>query len=322
MGLPNPVVALENGTMGWELAGLRLERSASRWAPPASARSRAGATLAAKRIAASDEIRFVSPDDLGRLWKGREQQNVAILDVRTSEEYAAGHVAGAIWAPGGQAVQAADDYVAVRAESIVLVCDGLVRSVLTASWLKRMGFPAVAALAGGLPAWQRAGGTIERGHSQVVPFGYEAARATVATVSPGPLGDATILSVDQSDAYQRAHVPGAGWLSRSRLELRIGDLLPDKSGPLIVTCADGLHSTLAAVTLSRLGYARVSVLEGGTRAWIAAGLSAESGPTRMLDAPDDVVLKPYDKGRDAMNAYLRWEEALDDEGRSPYALTR
>jgi rhodanese-related sulfurtransferase len=322
MGLPNPVVALENGTMGWELAGLRLERGASRWAPPASARSRAGATLAAKRIAAADEIRFVSPDDLGRLRERHPQENVFILDVRTSEEYAAGHVAGAVWAPGGQAVQATDDYVAVRAGSIVLVCDGLVRAVLTASWLKRMGFPGIAVLAGGLPAWEQAGGAIERGHPAIVPFGYEAAGATVATVAPGALGEATILSVDQSDAYQRAHVPGAGWLCRSRLELRIGDLVPDNSGPLIVTCADGVHSTLAAVTLSRLGYTRVSVLDGGTRAWIAAGLPAESGPTRMLDEPDDVVLKPYDKGRQAMEVYLRWEEALDSEGRSPYTLTR
>ena len=33
MGLPNPIVALENGTMGWDLAGLTLERGAARWAP-------------------------------------------------------------------------------------------------------------------------------------------------------------------------------------------------------------------------------------------------------------------------------------------------
>ena len=34
----------------------------------------------------------------------------------------------------------------------------------------------------------------------------------------------------------------------------------------------------------------------------------------------DYLLKPYDKGRAAMEAYLAWEEALDDEGRSPHAL--
>src|SRR2546425_352679 len=40
MRLPNPIVALENGTMGWELAGLTLERGANRTAPaPGSKRS-------------------------------------------------------------------------------------------------------------------------------------------------------------------------------------------------------------------------------------------------------------------------------------------
>src|SRR5437764_317436 len=40
MRLPNPVVAVKNGTMGWELAGLELERGASRWAPDPSPASR------------------------------------------------------------------------------------------------------------------------------------------------------------------------------------------------------------------------------------------------------------------------------------------
>jgi hypothetical protein len=35
---------------------------------------------------------------------------------------------------------------------------------------------------------------------------------------------------------------------------------------------------------------------------------------------DDVVLKPYEKGRPSMEAYLRWEEELDSEGRSPHEL--
>ena len=75
----------------------------------------------------------------------RDRENVSLLDVRTREEYEAGHVPGSIWAPGGQAVQATDEYVAVRAGWIVLICDGFGRSIMTAGWLKRMGFPRVAA---------------------------------------------------------------------------------------------------------------------------------------------------------------------------------
>jgi hypothetical protein len=40
----------------------------------------------------------------------------------------------------------------------------------------------------------------------------------------------------------------------------------------------------------------------------------------MLDEADDVVQKPYERGRAAMEAYLRWEEALDQRGVSPHAL--
>jgi hypothetical protein len=40
----------------------------------------------------------------------------------------------------------------------------------------------------------------------------------------------------------------------------------------------------------------------------------------MLAEVDDVVQKPYERGRAAMEAYLRWEEALDPHGVSPHAL--
>src|SRR5213596_1788634 len=316
MQLPNPVLALENGTMGWELAGLTLERGAARWAPAPTARSRAVATRTATRVAAEDGIPFVSPDELAARLATREDQNLYVLDVRTADEYAAGHVAGAVWAPGGQAVQATNEYVAVRAASIVLVCDGVARSVMTASWLRRMGLPDVAVLAGGLTAWTADGGAVETGLPLAVPVGWETARARVARVSPGDLGPALIVSVDQSDAYAHRHVPGARWLCRSRLEWTIGTVAPDRRASIVVTCADGVASTLAAATLGRLGYTAVSVLDGGTRAWVEAGRAVESGRTRLADEPDDVVLKPYERGRAAMERYLRWETDLDAEGRS------
>ena len=59
LGLPNPVIALENGTMGWQLAGLELERGAARWAPAISARGRALAEPLATRVAADEKIAFV-----------------------------------------------------------------------------------------------------------------------------------------------------------------------------------------------------------------------------------------------------------------------
>jgi len=320
MRLANPIVALENGTMGWELAGLTLERGASRWAPAVSVESRATASLVARRVADEDGVAFASVDDLARRLRERESTNLHVFDVRTAEEYAAGHVPGAVWAPGGQLVQAGDDYLAVWSAQIVLVCDGFVRSIMTAAWLKRMGLPNVSVLTGGVPAWAAAAGDVETGMASPVPWGYDRARAAVKTVAPGALDDAAVLSVDPSDLYARGHVPGATWVCRSRLEANAPSVLPDRNRAVVVTCADGRHSTLAAATLAALGHRDVAVLEGGVEAWRRAGLALETGPTRLADEPDDVVLKPYEKGRESMEAYLRWEMDLDDRGRSPHAL--
>ena len=322
MRLPNPIVALENGTMGWELAGLTLERGATRTAPEPGEESRERAMATAERVAAEDGVQSLSPDDVRRLWDERREWNVYLVDVRTADEYEAGHVAGSIWAPGGQAVQATDDYFAVRGAAYVFICDGSGRSTLTAAWFRRMGVPNVAVLAGGVPAWQDAGGLIDNGMPEVSPFGWAAARAATRYRKPGELGDAVVVDVGMSDEYARGHVPGAGWICRSRLEARIARAAPDRARAVVVTCADGVASTLAAVTLAGLGYKNVSALEGGTRGWADAGRPIEQGATRLLDEPDDVVLKPYQRGREAMEAYLRWEEALDPDGSSPHRLLK
>ena len=320
MGLPNPIVAVKNGTMGWQLDGLELERGATRWAPRPSDKSRSRALDVAVRVAAEDGTPLVSPDAVAERWGRRGEENVVLLGVRTREEYEAGHVPGAQWAPGGQAVQATDEYVAVRAGWLVLICDGLGRSIMTAGWLKRMGFPHVAVMEGGVIAWQRSGRPLETGQPDAHPPGYAAAYRVVDRIPAGPIGDALVLSVDPSDAYLRGHVPGAQWIGRGRLELAIGRVAPDKDQPIVVTCADDVQSTLAAATLRRMGYANARVLDGGLAAWTAAGLPVESGPGTMLAEVDDVVQKPYERGRAAMEAYLRWEEALDPQGVSPHAL--
>jgi rhodanese-related sulfurtransferase len=327
MKLANPIVALTNGTMGWELAGLELEREAARRAPPPTDRARAVAAPVAARVAAEDGIPFLSSGELRALWARRDRENVSILDVRSPEEYMAGHIPGSISAPGGQAVQATDEYIAVRAAHVICVCDGGGRSVMTASWLRRMGLPSVRVLTGGLTGWGEAGGALEAGDGRSLPEGYERARAAVTAVAAGVLEKElraafppAVLNVDPSDMYARGHVPAATWLCRSRLELRVAQVLPDPMQPVVVTCADGLTSTLAAATLGRGRGGAVSVLDGGTRAWKAAGLPVERGATRLGDEADDVLKKPYERGREAMEAYLRWEIGLDAEGRSGHAL--
>ena len=77
----------------------------------------------------------------------------------------------------------------------------------------------------------------------------------------------------------------------------------------MLTSSDGRLARLAAVERGR----DFAYLEGGTEAWIAAGMPLAEGEELMLDSTDDVWLRPYDRGGDvtqAMNAYLEWELQL------------
>jgi 3-mercaptopyruvate sulfurtransferase SseA len=89
--------------------------------------------------------------------------------------------------------------------------------------------------------------------------------------------------------------------------------LSNKAAELAVTCQDGVNSTLAAGTLSGLGYGNARVLEGGTSAWRAAGLPTERGLTGVTDPPNDVL--PIRRSYAEMLNYLRWEEELGEKYR-------
>jgi len=94
------------------------------------------------------------------------------------------------------------------------------------------------------------------------------------------------------------------------MELWISDIVPSKTTPIVVTCADGRGSALAAVTLGELGYQNVAILDGGMAAWQTAGLPLEKGLTGVMAPPTDVVPAGPDRNFADMQNYLRWEEAL------------
>src|SRR5258705_2015699 len=88
-GIPNKVVALKNGTMGWHLAGLELERGQSRMAPAPADGALEKAKAAAAKVAKRFSIRFLSVKELEKM-KGETSRTLYIFDVRSPEEYAAG----------------------------------------------------------------------------------------------------------------------------------------------------------------------------------------------------------------------------------------
>src|SRR5262249_33305410 len=105
-GVPNKVVALRNGTMGWTLAGFACESGKAERAPGVSGDGLAWAKAAAERVARRFGIGRIDAATLAR-WRADEARTLYLFDVRDPREYAAGHVAGAVSAPGGQPLQAA-----------------------------------------------------------------------------------------------------------------------------------------------------------------------------------------------------------------------
>jgi rhodanese-related sulfurtransferase len=90
--------------------------------------------------------------------------------------------------------------------------------------------------------------------------------------------DHIVLDVREREAFENGHVPGARLLPRGQLELRVNKELPDPTRRIVVYCEFGQISTLAAATLREMGYQRAVAMDGGMKAWRAAGYPVEDGP--------------------------------------------
>ena len=83
------------------------------------------------------------------------------------------------------------------------------------------------------------------------------------------------LDVRDQQEVNLGRIPGAVHVSRGNLETKIEALLP-REARIIVYCASGNRSALAADTMRQMGYTNVSSMAGGFRDWVAAGGGVES----------------------------------------------
>jgi molybdopterin/thiamine biosynthesis adenylyltransferase/rhodanese-related sulfurtransferase len=77
----------------------------------------------------------------------------------------------------------------------------------------------------------------------------------------------TVVDVRESDEIAQGHVPGAKLVPRGYLESRIEGAVPDRSSHVVLYCASGNRSALAAKTLADLGYEHVESMTGGITLW-------------------------------------------------------
>jgi len=307
-GLPNPVFALRNGTIGWTLAQQLLEQGQSRKFPEVREQTLEEARNRARDVAYRAGARRIDAaglDDLAR----ENHRTLYRFDVRTPEEYAAGHLPGFRSAPGGQLVQETDVFAPVRGGRIVLADDLGPRADMTASWLAQLGCE-VFVLEGGFDGALETGAWTPR-----LPH-----LPDVQTLSPRDLAQAiadeavVVIDLAPSPRHRKAHVPGAWFAIRAQLPETLNTLPADKA--IVLTSPDGVLAALAAPEVEALTDRSVHVLAGGTEGWIAAGRAVEAGLTRAANAPTDVYKRPYegtDNAVDAMQAYLDWEFGLVDQ---------
>jgi len=304
-GTQNKVMALTNGTMGWHLAGFELEHGSTRKYDLISDSALDWAQSAAAQVAEKYGVGTIDIAMLFEWQKETDKRTLYLFDVRSPDEYSAGHVAGSRHAAGGQLVQATDKYVATNNSRVVLIDDTGVRATMTAHWLIQMGWTDVHVLEGGLESLPLLSGD----EANDLP---EISSASVATTAPTALPDgAVVIDVGDSLTYRDCHIAGSWWAIRARLEDAL-TRLPEVE-TYVVTSSDGQLALLAAQDLAKLTDAKVLALEGGTKAWRRAGLPTEEGYSNLAADREDIFYKPYDREgtvEDAMNQYLDWEIEL------------
>ncbi len=310
-GLPNKVMALKNGTMGWHLAGLKVARGETRSFGPQGAEAARFAAAAAAKIAKRMSIKTIDMTGLKQLES--EARPLYKLDVRDPAEYAQGHIEGFRHAAGGQLVQATDQYVGARNATIVLHDNDGVRATMTAHWLLQMNWANTYVLHH-KPAANEL--TTEVEPRFPTRFDMPSPRSVTAAGLSAVLKSTLVIDLDTSLRYRDGHVPGAWFAVRAGLAGTLPQMLAKQNGvtAIVLVSPDGEIAALAEPEVAKFaGEVPVSILKGGMKAWRDAGLAIETGHTRMADPPTDVWYRPYDNKQDveaAMRQYLDWEVDL------------
>lgn len=205
-----------------------------------------------------------------------------VLDVRSDEEWAAGHVLGAVHRFAGELAQGQAAPVDGTRE-IAAICGSGYRSSLAASLILTRGADRVVNVGGGMAAWRAAGLPITAETDPQHPplpgaetesrADRETPEIDVAGAARARDDGAQLVDVREAAEWAEGHVPGALLLPLPALAGRTGEL--DRSRPVITLCRSGRRSRDAADLLLVAGFADVRSVAGGMVAWRDAGLPVE-----------------------------------------------
>ncbi len=235
-----------------------------------------------------------------------------LFDVRTPEEYEAGHLPGSRSTPGGQLVQETDHVASVRGARLVLVDDDGVRANMSASWLAQMGWQV--AVLDGLTA---ADFSEQGAWSAPLP-----PKPQAETISPQTLADwlrepgNRVLDFTASANYAKRHIPGAAWVPAQPAEAGSGTA----TGQCRALCAHLRQQPAGA--LRRGGSPRTERQAGVPARWRHRCLGRRRPAHRGRRKPSGGVaahrplpppVRRHRHPREAMQGYLDWEFGLVEQ---------
>jgi hydroxyacylglutathione hydrolase len=183
-----------------------------------------------------------------------------VIDTRSDDDFAIGHVPGAVNVPAGERFSAWSAWIAPEGAPIVLVTragrvDDLVRRLVRVGLDNVIGWIAPDAV--GLASER-----LTRANVDEVRTIWES-------------GEATIFDVRNAGEYRLEHIPGATQLSAGRIVHMIDAVPRDRT--VVVHCASGSRASVAASALAARGLTNVISMTGGIHDWQQRGYPLESG---------------------------------------------
>jgi len=310
-GIANPVYALENGTQGWFLAGLELEHGASRRYRDSQTADLEALRQRARRLAAQHAVAYLDAAS-AQAWLNDSSRTSYLFDVRSPEEFAADHLPGFQNAPGGQLLQATDQWVGVKGARLLLIDAEDVRAPVIAGWLQQLGHEAA---------------VIEGGIAAARTFNWLRPRPPALAASPPPVLSIVeaaaalrqdrlqLIDLRPSMSYRLGHIAGATWSIRPRLAAAVAD----KAKTIALIADDPAIAQLAAIDLAELGCGEVRLLAPAPSApWPGIAIVATPQEPCDRDAIDFLFFtaKRHEGTAEAAEAarqYLAWEVGLIDQ---------
>lgn len=212
---------------------------------------------------AAPPLRFLALDEFESLLKKR----AAIVDTRSTEKFAVGHVPGTFNIPLGKSFLNWSGALVPLDADLYIVSDRDSEEAVTEilGELCKIGLTRVRGVfhSSIVHEWKTRHGQLELVR-QIDPASLH---------SDGKNG-VQIVDVRNPDEWSKGHLPSAHHIPLASLPDRLDEL--DKSAPIVLHCQGGGRSAIATSFLQSRGISNVSNLAGGYQAWVAEGLEVES----------------------------------------------